>query len=411
MDANQTDITIIGAGAAGLTLAVLLAEAGLHVTLADPQAPPTFKNAVHNGRTVALMNTSINILRAANIWNHIAPLSCPMQKMRIIDDSLSNRNSINIEFPAHDIGLEQFSYNVPLSHLRGALFDRFNTFKNTTFINDSFATYTAHANAAHIEFKNTAPITSRLIIGADGRNSAVREAAGITATTKKYNQSAITCLINHTKSHENTSTEFHRENGPMALVPLLSDKKHNQSSVVWVERTEAANEIAALPMTTFTALLQEKTNDLLGDISVIDTPQSWPLCTSQAKALIAPRIALIAEAAHVMSPITAQGLNLSLRDVAALAETILDAARLGSDIGAPQTLNTYARRRRVDIQTRIFGVDRMNTIVSTQIPMLKDLRRNGLKSLDRLPYLKPLAMHIGLAPKSDEGRLMRGQAL
>ena len=224
---------------------------------------------------------------------------------------------------------------------------------------------------------------------------------------KKYDQSAITCLINHSRSHSNTSTEFHRENGPMALVPLPG----NQSSVVWVEKTETAQDLIKLKKQDFEQTLQDKTQDILGGITLEVGPECWPLCSIQAESLTASRVALIAEAAHVMSPITAQGLNLSLRDVAALAESIVDAARLGLDIGSQSVLRTYEKRRRIDIETRVFGVDTMNHVVSTDILGLKRLRRAGLKSLDTLYPLKTLAMQVGLAPRIDQSRLAKGDSL
>jgi len=149
----------------------------------------------------------------------------------------------------------------------------------------------------------------------------------------------------------------------------------------------------------------------LGGITLEVNPASWPLCSVQAKSITAARVALVAEAAHVMSPITAQGLNLSLRDVAGLAESIVDAARVGQDIGAQATLDGYAKRRRFDIETRAFGVDHMNRIVSNDIEAIKGLRHAGLKTLSALPPLKRFAMRVGLAPAIDEGRLARGEEL
>jgi 2-octaprenyl-6-methoxyphenol hydroxylase len=167
----------------------------------------------------------------------------------------------------------------------------------------------------------------------------------------------------------------------------------------------------ALSKGAFEDALMDKTDRILGGVTLETERESWPLCTIKAKALTAPRMALIAEAAHVMSPITAQGLNLSLRDVAALAESIVDAARLGVDIGSQSVLSAYEKRRGLDIDTRVFGVDHMNRMVSSEAKVMKDLRRLGLKTLEAVPAIKTLSMHVGLAPQMDMGRLVKGEAL
>ena len=407
MRVKQTDITIIGAGAAGLSLAVLLGHAGLNVVIVDPNTPAPSKGLKPDGRTVALMNSSINVLKACNIWEELASSSCPMEMMRIIDDSDPARERIEIDFPADEIGLTQFSYNIPNTVLRSLLFEKAQSLPSVEFIEGLFENYERDETGISVSLKNGQTFRAQLLVGADGRSSAVREFAGIQSTVKKYQQHAITCLINHSKAHQNISTEFHRPAGPMALVPMPG----NQSSVVWVEKPEKAEELMHLKKQEFEQALQDKTLDILGGITLESGPASWPLCTIKAKSLSAPRVALMAEAAHVMSPITAQGLNLSLRDVAALAESIMDTARLGLDLGSKTVLNTYSKRRSADIETRVFGVDAMNSIVSTDHLGFKRLRRAGLKTVSALSPVKTLAMHIGLAPQLDMGRLLKGETL
>lgn len=407
MSKGQTDIVIIGGGLAGLSLAAVLGQSGLSVVLAEPYPPKAFKDTETTGRTVALMNSSVNVIKAAGIWERIEDLTNPLQVMRIIDDSSKLREPVEIEFPASEIGFDQFGFNIPNAPLRAALFERVQKFKSVKIIKAGFESFTEVPGGIVVHFSDGSSVKASLLVGADGRNSPVREAAGISAKAKKYDQSAITCVINHSRSHCNISTEFHRPAGPFALVPLPG----NRSSVVWVERTERANEIVKLKKSEFLGALQEATNNILGGITLETGPECWPLFTIKAGALSAPRIALIAEAAHVMSPITAQGLNLSLRDVAALAESIVDAARLGLDAGSQTVLKGYEKRRRIDVDTRIFGVDRMNTIVSTDFEGLKGLRRIGLRGLENIQPLRLMAMNIGLAPRLDEGRLLRGEAL
>lgn len=405
---NNTDVLIIGGGIAGLALAAILGQAGIRIHIVDPFPPAPLKDTKPSGRTIALMQGSLNIIRASGVWDKISSHATAMETMRIIDDSAPGQKTLEVEFPASDIGLKEFGFNVPNSVLRAALFDKLHTIKNVMLdMPNALETYEVQDGVITASLKDGKTIHARLIVGADGKKSRVREIAGIGADTHDYGQSAVTCVINHSRSHNNTSTEFHRPGGPFALVPLQG----NQSSVVWVERSERAEELKRLKKDEFIQTLQDATNNILGGVTLESGPECWPLSSLKAKSLTAPRMALMAEAAHVMSPITAQGLNLSLRDVAALAETIADSLRLGLDIGSKAVLDKYEKRRRIDINTRVFGIDRLNKIVSTDLLPLKDLRRTGLKAVEKIEPLRKLAMQQGLSPHMDEGRLARGEAL
>jgi 2-octaprenyl-6-methoxyphenol hydroxylase len=404
----ETDITIIGGGIAGLALAALLGRAGIGVHLVDISAPGSMTEVKPSGRTIALMESSLNIIKATGAWNAIADHAGALRTMRIIDDSRPGEEKIESEFPAADIGLEQFGFNIPNALLRASLYETVQKIKNIKLhVPATLKNYEAQDGFVIATLEDGTQIQSRLLVGADGRNSAVRNIAGIKIWDKKYNQSAITCLINHSQSHNSTSTEFHRPSGPMAFVPLPG----NQSSVVWVEKTERAEELLRLTKNEFTQTLQDASNNILGGLTLETGPECWPLSSLKAKEITGPRMALIAEAAHVMSPITAQGLNLSLRDVAALAEIIVDAMRTGLDPGAKPILDKFRKRRQIDINTRVFGVDSMNRIVSTDMDILKGARRFGLKTIDVFPALKNIAMQTGLAPQIDKSRLARGEKL
>jgi 2-octaprenyl-6-methoxyphenol hydroxylase len=405
---KQTDILISGGGLAGLTLGLLLAQAGLKATIIEPFPPSALKDVKPSGRTVALMNGSLNVVRACDgVWDMLEALSCPMAGMRIRDISRAVKEPVELDFPARDIGLAQFGYNIPNGQLRAALYARAAAHENITIINAKLVDYQVNSTGVEANLEDGVRVQARMIVGADGRGSKVRDIAQIDSSRKAYDQAAMTFVINHSHSHGNVSTEFHKPHGPLALVPLPG----NQSSVVWVESKTRAEELMALSKGDFEQALMDKTDSILGGVTLETARESWPLCTIKAKALTAPRMALIAEAAHVMSPITAQGLNLSLRDVAALAESVVDAARLGVDIGAGSVLKSYEKRRGLDIETRVFGVDHMNRMVSSEAKVMKDLRRLGLKTLEAVPAIKTLSMHVGLAPQMDVGRLVKGEAL
>ena len=269
------------------------------------------------------------------------------------------------------------------------------------------ADYKTSANGVTATLDNGQIIDASLIIGTDGRKSIVRTIAGIEAKTRDYGQMAMTCLLSHTKPHNFTSTEIHRGGGPFTFVPMPG----NASSLVWVEKSEAANDFLAMNKTAFQQAIQDRSLGLLGKITLESTPESWPLMTLDAERLTGDRAVLAAEAAHVLSPIGAQGLNLSLRDIATLAEILTDAARLGEDIGTPLVLARYEKRRRADIKSHTLGIDHLNRAVANDAVIVKDARRRGLQAFDKITPLKSFIMRQGLAPSMDNGRLTSGHSL
>ncbi|MBL4804838.1 MAG: FAD-dependent monooxygenase [Alphaproteobacteria bacterium] len=407
MTTKQADIVIIGAGAAGATLAVLLGQVGFDVALVDPHPPESFKKTETTGRTVALIGSSVQILKATGIWDKLEPLSCPLQTMKIMDVSKGGSEPVAVEFDAQDINHDEFGFNIPNAPLRAALFERVKALKNIKFIEGRFHDYKTDGHSTKVRLDTGDVIQARLLVGADGKNSAVRHFAGIGTRRHDYDQTAITCIINHSRSHQNISTEFHTPAGPTAIVPMPG----NQSSIVWVETHEKAEALLHLKKQEFEQALQRQIHDVLGGITLEKGPEGWPLETTKAKDIIAPRLALVAEAAHALPPITAQGLNLSLRDVATLAEILTDKARLGIDIGTQPVLAAYKKRRHLDIDTRVAGVDILNRFVANDIAPIIGARRAGLKTLESVYPLKMLAMRVGLSPRIDESRLARGEAL
>lgn len=404
---STADIIISGGGIAGLTFALLMADLGLDIHVIDPGAPPPLKDASPSGRTIALMQSSLNIIKAAGL-NNPEQFGAPLKTMRIIDNSIAGQKEQVSDFESRDIGMDAYGYNIPNNMLRSALYELALAHKNITLhVPQKLHDFSITGNNILARLEDKTEITAPLIVGADGRKSLVRSIAGIEATEKNYDQSAMTFIINHSKSHQHIATEFHHPSGPLALVPMQG----NQCSVVWVEKTSRADELVKIKKQDFETVLQDAIGDTLGTVNLETGPAAWPLCSIKAKTLTAPNVALIAEAAHVMSPITAQGLNLSLRDVAALAETLADGARAGLALNDPALLKIYEKRRRLDLNSRVYGVDGMMRLVSNDILPLKSLRRGGFKLLDALPPLKNFAMTQGLAPPADKGRLASGEGL
>jgi 2-octaprenyl-6-methoxyphenol hydroxylase len=368
MAMKKSKVTIMGAGVPGLSLAIILADNDVDVTLVDKNRLPTSEDIKPSARTVALMNGSLDVLKRANVWAEFEIQSTRLATLSVIDDSHFPRgmdDMVREDFKASELDLAEFGYNIPLLPLTVALADKAKSYDNITIM------YGIDIDQEHDVIAN-----ADLIVGADGRRSTVREWAGINAAQKDYGQSAITCVISHSCPHDETSTEFHRTGGPCAFVPCGD----NTSAVVWVEKTNDADEFLKLPRTAFISALQDRTRGILGQIDMIVDPVSWPLMTLKA-------------------PIGAQGLNISLRDVDVLANTILKGVKAGRDIGSMDVLKTYERRRLRDVTSRHFGVNMLNQMVANDNVILREMRRFGLRAIKYAGPLRKFLMQEGLAPK------------
>lgn len=385
---TQNKITIIGGGVPGLTTAILLAKAGCEVILVERGTLPTQADIKPTSRTAALMNSSIAVLKNTGAWQIMAEYATPLTGLSIVDDSRFPRGGdrmIRQDFKAHETGQTEFGFNIPLLPMTAVLAEKAKVTENLTILENTTVTQ-----------DHPAIMNANLVIGADGRKSVVRKWAGIGVREHGYDQSAITCLITHSLPHHNTSTEFHRGGGPCTFVPA----GEKMSAVVWAEENDQAEEFLKLPKDAFLQALQERSRGILGQITdVIVAPSVWPLMMLRADALVAPKTALIAEAAHVMSPIGAQGLNLSLRDVDDLVTCLKEAMQTGQDVGGITVLKNYERLRRADTGLRVRGVDMFHRIVANKNPILAGLRRFGLQALDFAPPLRGFLIEEGWAPR------------
>lgn len=405
----KADILVSGAGPAGLTLSILLGRAGFKVALIDAEPPMPIQTDAPSGRTAALLNSSINVLKAAGLWDALHDIATPLKTMKIIDDSTPGKTGdATLVFQAKDSGQDFFGHNIPNAHLRLALANKLPDVKNITRLAPAkLKSYKIEGSKILAVTEDGKKIEAALIIGTDGRNSLVRNTAKIEAKIHDYGQIAMTCLIEHTKPHNFTSTELHRAGGPFTFVPMPG----SQSAIVWVEKTTDAKKYLAMKKDEYERAIQDRTLGYLGTIILKSAPESWPLMMLSAERLTGDRAVIAAEAAHVMSPIGAQGLNLSLRDVATLAEVLTDAARLGEDIGSKTVLDRYERRRHLDIKSHVVGIDGYNRFVAKDLEILKDARRLGLRGVEKIPGLKNFAMQQGLLPSIDDGRLVNGEPL
>ncbi len=395
----QFDVGVVGAGPAGLAAALCLERLGLHVGLIGPSA------ARADNRTAALFTGSVQLLRNLGAWDACRAGAEPLVAIRIVDDMGGLLRAPEVVFTAAEVGLEAFGYNVPNAVLVDALRKQVAAAADRITVIDSAPVdgIDIGSESVVLRFASEAPIAARLIVGADGRNSMCRAAADIDVRTWRYDQCAVTCTFTHQRPHNNVSTELHRPAGPLTVVPSPG----LSSSLVWVERPTIARRLAAMDDTTFRGALEARLQGLLGPLRTVGPRGAFPLSGLTANAAGRNRVALVGEAAHVIPPIGAQGLNLGFRDAAMLADCVSEWLQSGRDIGGPETLAAFSAARRVDIASRAWSIDLLNrSLISGYLP-IQLLRGAGLFALKAINPLRRLAIREGLAPSFVTPRLMQ----
>lgn len=402
MDSPLFDVVVVGAGPAGTATALALHHVGAAVALAGPP-PPTAALARPETRTAALLASSVDFLKRLGVWEELLPDAAPLRAIRIVDASRSLLRSPEISFEARELGLDSFGFNIANTALNAALYGRAQE-TLPHIAPEAIETVRLDDGEAVLTLESGAQLTGRLVAGADGRHSVCRQAAKIETRDWRYDQSAIASSFRHSLPHEGVATELHREGGSVTSVPTPDP---HTSSLVWVGGTSEAKALMEQDEIGFAASLQERFDETLGVISDVGPRASFPVAGLTAKALAANRTALIGEAAHIMAPIGAQGLNLGLRDAAALADCVADALRHGRDPGGPPVLAQYARARQLDVLSRTVGVDLLGRSLLTTLLPVQLARGAVLTGLKAFAPLKRLVMQAGLAPPADLPRLMR----
>lgn len=399
MDAFDTDILIAGGGVAGLSAAAILAARGFSVICADPVPPVTSAEAAGADlRSTAFLEPSVALLRGCGLWDRLAAEAEPLRVMRIVDaggpDGAARRTA---DFVAAEVGARAFGYNLPNWLLRREMVAHLATVPRARLMAPArVAEVVPRSDHAVARLGDGATIRARLVIAADGRDSGLREAAGIGARRWGYGQKALVFTVSHARPHEGVSTEVHRGGGPFTLVPLPGRDGAHRSAVVWMERGPKALALAAMPEAAFEAEMNDRSAGVLGHLTLEGRRLTWPIIAQIADRLEAPRMALIAEAAHVVPPIGAQGLNMSLRDIGVLADLITAARDAGEDFGGAEVLARYHRARHGHVLARILGVDALNRAAMADARPLRDLRNLGLGMVEGLSPLRRAAMRLGL---------------
>lgn len=396
----KTDILISGGGIAGLSAAAAFGKSGFRTILIDPSLPVSDGFADGTDlRSTAFLQPARAFLAGAGLWERLSSHATPLRVMRIVDaGGQFPEPRVVRDFVATDLGNETFGWNFPNWLLRREMTEYLEGIPSLTFMRGvGLKGLLLRKAESRVTLTDGQMVFSRLVIAADGRDSATRQAAGIGVRRRRYGQKALVFAVTHPEAHNNISSEVHRSGGPFTLVPLPDYEGRHCSAVVWMEDGPEAMRLAALSEADFEAEATTRSVGLLGPLSLASRRQVWPIISQIADRLSAQRVALVAEAAHVIPPIGAQGLNMSLRDLS----TLLHLACSEPDaVGGEEMLDTYARSRHPEILLRVAGIDALNKASQARLPLLRDLRAAGLRLLHDIGPVRRGLMQMGLGARS-----------
>ena len=399
MERIKTDILVAGGGVAGLSATAAFAAAGFDTICVDPVPPVTDENAEGADlRSTAFLLPSVELLKQSGLWQRLEEYAAPLRIMRIIDSGGEDhgiREQAN--FDAHDIDREAFGYNLPNWLLRREMVAHVAALPTARLESPvKVDRITPRTNEVLVQLSDGRQVEAKMIVAADGRNSLIREQLGIEVKKWRYGQKALVFNVRCELPHENVSTEIHRSGGPFTLVPLPDQNGVHNCAVVWMETGPNADNLLKMSEDDFNTVLNLRACGVLGKLELASKRILWPIIAQRAAHLYGPRTALLAEAAHVIPPIGAQGLNMSLADLSALVRLTTSARDAGKDFAAPEILREYHRTRWPDMAARIKGVDVLNRAAMAKNQNLRNLRRAGLKTLYGLGPLRKAAMKAGL---------------
>jgi 2-octaprenyl-6-methoxyphenol hydroxylase len=397
-DIKTVEAAVVGGGPAGLMSAIALASAGVETLIIAPAAQ-------EDHRTTAFLAGSVTALTTLGVWDACRAQAASLSAIRIIDNTRRLWRAPEVNFAAAEIGLDAFGYNIENRYLMAALHERAASL-NIPRIAKAALAVTPDDDGATMTLAD-GTVRAQLVVGADGQHSLCRAAAGIDSQRHTYPQTALTLNLGHTRPHQDTATEFHTETGPFTLVPLPG----RRSSLVCVLDPDRASQMAALSDAELAIEIERRAHSLFGKMNVEPGRGMFALAVETARSVARNRIALVGEAAHVVPPIGAQGLNLGLRDAATLAEIVADARRRGDNIGSSTVLARYERQRRADVTSRRMAIDLLNRSLLTDFLPVHGARALSLFLVDRIGPLRRALMREGVSPAASQPRLMRGEML
>jgi 2-octaprenyl-6-methoxyphenol hydroxylase len=408
-DRVDVDVLIIGGGFVGSTLAAALAETAIRVAMVDTQDPAAAISAEFDGRSFAVSLSNTRLLEGIDIWPQLAPCAAPILDIRISDGA----SLFFLHYDHTETGDDPMGFMVENYNLRRALHSRLSDSATTIFAPDKVEKLERGQGFVTAQLRSGQIIRARLAIGADGRFSQTRTEAGIGVTQWPYKQSGIVCTLRLERRHDFVAHERFLPAGPFAILPLHGDSlaDANRASIVWTEPGDVAQAMMDLDETDFCEELQNRIGGFLGEIVTTGPRYIFPLGLQFAETMTAPRLALVGDAAHAMHPIAGQGLNMGLRDVAALAEVLVDARRLGQDLGSAVVLERFSRWRRFDNTVMLAATDGLNRLFSNDIAPVRLARDLGLATVNKLPPLKRVFMRHAMGVVGELPRLLRGESL
>ena len=398
-NALSFDIVISGGGIAGLTAAAAFGKAGFSVLCVDPAPPITTRDADGADlRSTAFLQPARDFLNDIGLWPVLSPFATPLQTMRIVDAGGEVAEPrVTKDFDAADISEEPFGWNLPNWLLRREISAVLSDLPNVEFRPGVKAeTLFTRTAQARVGLSDGTKVFAKLVIAADGRNSPMRDAAGIGVQTTRFGQKALAFAVTHSLPHRFVSTEIHRTGGPFTLVPLPDFDGKPSSAIVWMEESAKADALMALNETAFEDAMNKRSCELYGPLKLASKRTIWPIIAQKADSLIAERLAVVAEAAHVVPPIGAQGLNMSLKDIA----TLLDlATKHPEQLGDQHMLDAYQKARYGDVKLRVAGITALNRTSMASDQTLRDLRAKGIDLLHGIGPVRHGLMKLGLGAK------------
>ena len=392
------DVAVVGGGPAGLAAAIALAQSGANTALVARCSPYA------DNRTTALLGGSIDFLQRLEVWPTCKARAAELRVMRLVDDTDRLIRAPEVKFSCDEIGLDVFGYNIENRTLVSALEERAAVQSALTRFDDEAAKIHCMEDSVAIALVSGKSLSARLVVAADGRHSLCREAAGIKVRHRDLGQAALTFNVGHSRPHRNISTEFHTTHGPCVFVPLPGDR----SSVVWVSEPGEVDQLMALSDEGLSEAAEARSHSILGRMCVEPGRSRFPLVIEQPLSFAKARVALVGEAAHVVPPIGAQGLNMGLRDAADIADIIREALAAGEDPGSGGVLGRYASARRPDVVSRTLAIDLANRSLLSAFLPVQSLRAGGLHLIGSFGPLRRLAMREGLAPSWRASQAARG---
>lgn len=413
---ERYDVIIAGAGMAGATFALAAAQGGLKVVLVDPQPFEVQLAPTFDGRSTAIAFSTFRMLDALGVGAALRPHACRMDRILVTDGrrpgaAARPAASAFLRFDADEIGDrnggEPLGYMVENRRIRTALAEAIAGAGIEVRAPASVAGVEADAAMARVTLADGAVITAPLIVGAEGRASLVRKTAGIDTVGWRYGQSGVVATVSLGRDHGHVAHEYFLPSGPFAILPLTGQR----ASLVWTESTRRGEALAAASDEAFQSHLMRRFGDFLEDVTVVGPRFIYPLSLQLAEKLTAPRTALIGDAAHAVHPVAGQGLNMGLKDAAALAEVLVEAMRLGEDIGAETVLDRYARWRRFDNAALAAGFDAFVRLFSNDIAPVRLARGLGIAAVNRIAPLRRAFMHEAGGATGELPRLLRGEAV